>query len=281
MAPSRSTDATTGTPVLDSSDWNVLLNLAEDAVWDGLAGSAPALPDLSDLSAALRRPAGVFVTHTVAGELNGCIGAVETDDALGRSAALCSWQAAFADPRLPQLTVEDLDQLSTEVSVLSGFSPLPAATPSELLEELRPGVDGLTPDRREPPGAVPAGGLGSAPRARGVRRSPAGQGRALTPSVAGRPPRRAVQHRVPRAALPVGRLTASPNPCFVLHGPTYWWGFAPQSRVWVCWRVGGGRSGRGVGRGGHLLDVAHAVELLGHGVVLGHELVQVGVHERP
>lgn len=120
-----------------------LLSLAHSAVLDGLDGNPPALPQISELPAALRAPAGVFVTHRVAGELNGCIGAVETEDPLGLSTAVCSWRTAFADPRLPRLTRQDLRELDTEVSVLSEFTPIEAGSRVELVEDLAAGVDGL------------------------------------------------------------------------------------------------------------------------------------------
>jgi hypothetical protein len=110
---------------------------------DGLAGRKPELPTTSALPEGLLHPAGVFVTHTVAGELNGCIGTVETHEALGRTTATCSWQAAFADPRLPQLSSHDLDELETEVSVLSVFTETPSESPEVLTSALRPGRDGL------------------------------------------------------------------------------------------------------------------------------------------
>jgi AmmeMemoRadiSam system protein A len=75
--------------------------------------------------------------------LNGCIGAVESEDPLGRSTAVCSWRTAFADPRLPQLTRHDLGELDTEVSVLSELTPLEAGSQAEVVEDLEAGVDGL------------------------------------------------------------------------------------------------------------------------------------------
>jgi AmmeMemoRadiSam system protein A len=149
MAPLRSSEASSGreselrAPQLMPSDWEELLVIAANAVLDGLAGERPHPPAIHELPEGLLQPAGVFVTHTVSGELNGCIGTVGSDEPLGRAAATCSWQAAFADPRLPQLSSQDLDELETEVSVLSGFTATPSGSPEVLTSALRPDRDGL------------------------------------------------------------------------------------------------------------------------------------------
>lgn len=121
----------------------MLLDLAEAAVVDGLRGRPLARPGTSELPPALREPRGVFVTLTVDGELNGCIGTIATDEPVGRAVARCARSAAFADPRLPRLRLDDYDGLTIEVSVLSPLAPIPAASRQEVLDQLRPGVDGL------------------------------------------------------------------------------------------------------------------------------------------
>lgn len=145
MAPSPSAEQTpaAGSTDLGPADRDRLLSLAEGGVRDGLREEPPRLPAPSKLAPALRRPIGVFVTLTVAGDLNGCIGTVEPDEPLGRATPRCAWQAAFADPRLPPLTHEDLDDLHLDVSVLSELTEVPAGSARELLGQIRPGIDGL------------------------------------------------------------------------------------------------------------------------------------------
>ena len=138
MAPSSSAE-----PPLASADVELLLDIADRAVVDGLLGGLPSATPLPLLPAALREHAGVFVTLTVDGELNGCIGTIEGVEPLGHGAARHAWSAAFADPRLPALRRVDYEHLVIEVSVLSPVSPMPAASRGELVGALRPGVDGL------------------------------------------------------------------------------------------------------------------------------------------
>ncbi len=62
-----------------------LLDLAEASIVDGLAGRPPHLPPLADLPSELRTARGTFVTLTVDGSLNGCIGTIEGAGPLGHA----------------------------------------------------------------------------------------------------------------------------------------------------------------------------------------------------
>jgi AmmeMemoRadiSam system protein A len=125
------------------TDEDRLLDIAEWAIGQGLRGQ-PALLDVAgDWSDGLRSPAGCFVTLEVDGELNGCIGSIMPDAPLGLSVARHAHAAAFEDPRLPLLRPTDVDVLEIEISVLSPLEPIPARTRREVVERLRPGVDGL------------------------------------------------------------------------------------------------------------------------------------------
>lgn len=138
MGPLPSGDA-----CLQEAEAALLLDLAEDAIVDGLQGRPLAAPDPAALPPALRERRGVFVTLTVNGELNGCIGTIEPDDPLGRAVGRYARSAAFADPRLPPLQPADVPSLTIEVSVLSPLAPIPATSRQEVLDRVRPGVDGL------------------------------------------------------------------------------------------------------------------------------------------
>jgi AmmeMemoRadiSam system protein A len=120
-----------------------LLEVAHDSIVRGLGGAGLTLPDLGTLPAGLGRPAGVFVTLEVDGQLNGCIGTITPDQALAHATARHARSAAFEDPRLPLLRPEDYPRLTVEVSVLSALTPVAAGSPEQLLASLRPHVDGL------------------------------------------------------------------------------------------------------------------------------------------
>jgi AmmeMemoRadiSam system protein A len=120
-----------------------LVDVADRAVVAGLHDRPRVVPDPADFPADLRQRLGAFVTLTVRGELNGCIGSIQGEEPLGVSVARHAWSAAFSDPRLPPLRWSDYESLEIEVSVLSPLTTIPAGSRTELLSALRPGTDGL------------------------------------------------------------------------------------------------------------------------------------------
>jgi len=142
MARSPFPDAAWDRP-LDAAHTDLLLDIAERAIVDGLRDLRPTVPTRSELPHELHRPVGAFVTLNVHGQLNGCIGSIETDDAVGVSVARHAWSAAFTDPRLPALRWVDYEHLDIEISLLSPLAPIAAPSREALLGALEPGVDGL------------------------------------------------------------------------------------------------------------------------------------------
>lgn len=122
---------------------DALLGLAWRSIRLGLAGHGPLVPDLREAPEELRSPGAAFVTVTVDGLLNGCIGTMEADHLLGTTVARLAWDAAFADPRLPRLTAADIPGADVKISVLGPLEPIACASEDELSRALRPGVDGL------------------------------------------------------------------------------------------------------------------------------------------
>lgn len=140
MGPSPSPE-----PV-DATAAGRLIDLADGAVVDGLEGRSPTAPVLAELPVALHRERAAFVTLRVDGALNGCIGAIEPAGSLAHTTVRMAWAAAFEDPRLPRLRADEYDRLHIEVSVLSPLSRLDVSSREELLDALRPGIDGLVVD---------------------------------------------------------------------------------------------------------------------------------------
>jgi uncharacterized protein len=123
----------------------VLLALAREAIGVALylLPAAAAWP-ASELAAPwLRAPGACFVTLTRQGRLRGCIGSVRARRPLADDVRANARAAALSDPRFPPLTAGELPGTRIEVSLLSAASPLPAASETEALAALRPGIDGL------------------------------------------------------------------------------------------------------------------------------------------
>ncbi len=121
----------------------LLLDLSELAIRACFDDTAYPGPDLAKVPDALRQPCGAFVTLKVDGRLNGCIGNIDSAVPIGTCVVTLARQAAFEDPRLPRLQRNDLGYLEIEVSLLSPRIPIPAATRTELLEQLVPARHGL------------------------------------------------------------------------------------------------------------------------------------------
>jgi AmmeMemoRadiSam system protein A len=142
MAPSPSPETAPYAPV-EATEVELLLDLAESTIATALAGDRPVVPTLDELPAGLRAAQGAFVTLTVAGRLNGCIGAIDGDEPLGHAVPRLALSAAFADPRLPPLRPADQSRLTIELSMLSEPMPMGVDSRAELLATLRPGHDGM------------------------------------------------------------------------------------------------------------------------------------------
>ncbi|HOS96220.1 MAG TPA: AmmeMemoRadiSam system protein A, partial [Deltaproteobacteria bacterium] len=83
------------------------------------------------------------VTLTMGGELRGCIGSLEARDSIVDGVRHNALNAAFRDPRFPALTRKELDRVRIEVSVLTEPRPLAYTDAQDLLNKIRPGIDGL------------------------------------------------------------------------------------------------------------------------------------------
>ncbi|CCG09540.1 AmmeMemoRadiSam system protein A [Pararhodospirillum photometricum] len=121
-----------------------LIALAVEAVRQGLNTGAPLPPALDLEPPALRENGAAFVTLTrTDGGLRGCIGSMVAHQPLARDIVANAWAAATRDPRFAKVRAEELPDLSVSVSVLTHPRAFPVASEAELLERLRPGIDGL------------------------------------------------------------------------------------------------------------------------------------------
>jgi AmmeMemoRadiSam system protein A len=117
----------------------VLLSIARDGIADRLGtarcGRWP--------EPWLEERAATFVTLRLAGDLRGCIGSLEAVRALGEDVYDNARAAAYRDPRFPPVGDRERDGLEVEISILSQAEPIAAATESDALAALRPGLDGV------------------------------------------------------------------------------------------------------------------------------------------
>jgi AmmeMemoRadiSam system protein A len=125
-----------------------LLNLAARSIEHGLQHGAPLDPD-GEYPSELEADGASFVTlhaHDTLHShdtLRGCIGSPEAYRPLIDDVARNAFAAAFEDPRFPPLRRAETPDIELAVSVLSAPTPMHVADEPDLLQQLRPGRDGL------------------------------------------------------------------------------------------------------------------------------------------
>lgn len=128
---------------LTAEERRLLRAVALEAVEFGLAHGAPITVDIAAYPERLRVEEATFVTLRHAGELVGCIGTLTPHRPLVADVAHNAHCAAFGDPRFPPLAAEKLAGLDLHISLLSPLERVVVGSESDLLSQLRPGVDGL------------------------------------------------------------------------------------------------------------------------------------------
>jgi hypothetical protein len=129
--------------VLDAEHKRFLLIVAMDSIRHGLKHGRALPVELGDTPPALAEPGASFVTLSIDGELRGCIGTLEAKDPLIRDVVKNAYCAAFSDPRFPPVDESECSVIAIKISILTPPEAFPVANESELLEKLRPGIDGL------------------------------------------------------------------------------------------------------------------------------------------
>ncbi|MDX1694137.1 MAG: AmmeMemoRadiSam system protein A [Ketobacteraceae bacterium] len=120
-----------------------LLSIARKSVHHGLLHGTPQPVDVAQYDEALSYDGASFVTLHLHGQLRGCIGSLLAHRPLAKDVAENAYSAAFKDPRFPPLMEQEEPELTYHISVLSEPEPLEFESESDLLEQIRPGVDGL------------------------------------------------------------------------------------------------------------------------------------------
>jgi AmmeMemoRadiSam system protein A len=109
-------------PSLSEADRRTALQLARTAVVEAVAHRK--LPDIFRREGVFAERRGIFVTLHVRYRLQGCIGVIEANEPLGEAIVRCAASAALEDPRFSPLKMEQLGELSIEISLLSPLAPI-------------------------------------------------------------------------------------------------------------------------------------------------------------
>lgn len=128
---------------LSNSEKQQLLDLARQALEAGV--NRMPVPPLQPggISKRLLEIGASFVTLTCQGELRGCIGALEANQPLAEDVRQHAIAAALQDYRFQPVQPDELSQIEIEISYLTQPQPVEYGSPLELLEIIRPGIDGV------------------------------------------------------------------------------------------------------------------------------------------
>ena len=122
---------------------NTLIDLARQSIQHGLKQGEPLKIRAENYSPELQAERASFVTLNRQGLLRGCIGHLEASLPLVVDVAENAFSAAFRDPRFPPLSLNEVVDLEIHISVLTPAQPISFSSEADLLQQLRPGVDGL------------------------------------------------------------------------------------------------------------------------------------------
>ncbi len=122
---------------------DILLAVAGASIRYGLGHGRPLPVSAADYAPELGLRRATFVTLQRRGELRGCIGMLEAVRPLVEDVAHNAYAAAFSDPRFPPLGAGELEGLELHLSILSPPEQLPWSAETDLVQQLRPGIDGL------------------------------------------------------------------------------------------------------------------------------------------
>lgn len=134
--------------MLDREDRKTLLQVAADSIWHGLDKGNPLQIKLEDYPPTLQQAGASFVTLKIQGQLRGCIGMLTATRPLIKDVAENAFAAAFEDSRFPPLRAAEFEQLEYHISILNPAENMEFESEADLLQQLRPGIDGLILEER-------------------------------------------------------------------------------------------------------------------------------------
>ncbi len=120
-----------------------LVNIARDSILHELNQGTPLKVDVQTFIPELQVERASFVTLNRSGMLRGCIGHLEACMPLVEDVAENAFSAAFRDPRFPPLTPGEFADLEIHISVLTPAEPINFVSEADLLQQIRPRIDGL------------------------------------------------------------------------------------------------------------------------------------------
>jgi MEMO1 family protein len=129
--------------ILNSDDKEIIFNVIHKSIKQGLESGNTYKPDSKNIAENLKENYAVFITLKLNGQLRGCIGTTEAHMPLIDAVAHYAHAAAFSDPRFKPLTAEEYKHVEISLSILTPAVPLPFNDEQDLINKLRPNIDGI------------------------------------------------------------------------------------------------------------------------------------------
>ena len=129
--------------ILSNNERKILLNIARTAIKIAVTGKGADILSQKEYTPKLRENGASFVTLTIGGHLRGCIGTLEAYQPLVEDVAEHAVAAALNDFRFPPLKQDELAAIEIEISYLSSPERLEYTDGDDLVQKLRPGIDGV------------------------------------------------------------------------------------------------------------------------------------------
>jgi AmmeMemoRadiSam system protein A len=131
--------------MLNEQERNTLLDIARRSIGHGLQRGSALTVAVEDYPDTLQSCRASFVTLHLHRQLRGCIGALQASLPLVQDVAEHAYAAAFQDPRFSALNSQEFSsELAIHIAILSVPEPIAYTCESDLLDQLRAGIDGLT-----------------------------------------------------------------------------------------------------------------------------------------
>ena len=128
---------------LTEEEGRCLLSVARQTIHQRLFSSENQDLAKSQASPKFSEKRGTFVTLTIDGGLRGCIGHITPQESLLEGIKVNAINAAFRDPRFRPLSKKEWERVKIEISILTAPKALTYSNTEDLLDKLRPGIDGV------------------------------------------------------------------------------------------------------------------------------------------
>ncbi len=129
--------------MLSTEHNQLLIQIARQSIAHGLEKKSGLSLMLDEYPEKLRETRATFVTLKIDSQLRGCIGTTKPVSPLVLSVSDNAWSSAFRDPRFKPLTHDEFELIHISISILTPSTPITFGTEKDLLEQLRPDIDGL------------------------------------------------------------------------------------------------------------------------------------------